>query len=106
MCICRSTSGMPSRGYSRCARSRAFGALLLLMLSSTARAAVSFQWSSDKTSYNLLPNGTATVDVYLRETLSDGSASLLVQEGGLALQRRAARPYQCTQFARSYYHGG
>src|SRR5690349_10759390 len=44
---------------------------LFLLLAPASRAAVSFDFVTDNgnSNYTVLPNGTATVDVFLRETL-------------------------------------
>jgi len=58
---------------------------LLALLATRAQAALSYDFVTDNNNgnYTVLPNGTATVNIFLRETLTAGSTSLLVAEDGL-----------------------
>jgi len=59
------------------------GLCLIGLMGTAAQAQRTFDIVSDQGNYTVLPNGTATVQVFLRETLAGGSTSLLVQEDGL-----------------------
>jgi hypothetical protein len=60
------------------------GVCLIGLVGTSARAAVSFDFVTDSSNYTVLPNGTATVQMYLRETLSAGSASQLTTQMGMS----------------------
>ena len=49
----------------------------------TARASITYQYVSDQTSYNVNVGSTITVNLYIQETLTGGSTSLIVQDGGM-----------------------
>jgi len=72
------------------------GVCLIGMVATSTRAAVTFDFISDQSNYTVLPNGTATVQVFLRETLSGTSTSLVLAEDGLfsaeALLTRTTSP--------------
>jgi len=61
-------------------------AVLLGVFASAGRAAVNFDFVTDNNNgnYTVLPNGTTTVDLFLRETLTAGSTSILVSQNGMA----------------------
>ena len=53
------------------------------MLPSVAQASVSYSYVSDQATYNASVGGTVNVNVYLKETLTGASSSLITSEGGL-----------------------
>jgi hypothetical protein len=57
--------------------------LTLLLTAPCAAAAVTFSYSFDQSSYAVAPGAAVLVPVYLTETTTDGSTSLLASEGGL-----------------------
>jgi hypothetical protein len=52
-------------------------------LPAAARADITYQYVTDQTNYDLTPGGTVTVSVFLQETLTNGSQSLIVADGGM-----------------------
>lgn len=52
-------------------------------LAPVARAAVVLEFVTPATSYSLQPSATTTIPIFLRETLTDGSTSILVAENSL-----------------------
>ena len=59
---------------------------LALSVPSAARADISYQYVSDQSTYNLTQSTAAqsiTVSLYLQETLTSGSQSLIVADGGM-----------------------
>ncbi len=67
-------------------RSLAFGAALLAAWASTAaaRADLTYQYFTEASSYTAVTGAPLTVNLYLRETATNGSASLILGNGGLA----------------------
>ena len=56
---------------------------LALFSLSSARADVSFQYVTDATSYTTTAGSNVSVNVYLQETDTNGSSSILAAQGGL-----------------------
>jgi hypothetical protein len=54
-----------------------------LLFTTGAKAAIVYTYISDKTSYSVAPGGTVTGLIYLKETLSAGSTSLIDGDNGL-----------------------
>jgi len=64
-------------------KSLAAAAVGLLTLAGQANAAVSYSYVTDQSTYDLTPNETRTVKLYLLETLTGGSPSLINADGGV-----------------------
>jgi hypothetical protein len=58
-------------------------ALCWVSLAGSARASIIYQYVTDQTNYVVQANQTLTVNLYLQETVTGGSSSLLASEGGL-----------------------
>ena len=54
-----------------------------LLLAAPAGAAVVFEYVAGEASVEAAPGGTVAVDLFLRETVTDGDASVLADDGGL-----------------------
>lgn len=54
----------------------------MIVAGSRAPAAIVYSYETDAATYDI-SSGSATVDVYLRETLTDGSTSLITADNGL-----------------------
>lgn len=61
----------------------AVGLLMAVVSPRTLQAAVLYDFTTDQSNYTVLPNGTTTILVFLRETLTGGSPSTLAAEDGL-----------------------
>lgn len=59
------------------------GALALLGLSTAARAAVSYRYVTDQSTYYVTPGGSVQVPIFLQEFLSGGSTSVIASDQGL-----------------------
>lgn len=55
----------------------------LVMLTSQSHADVIYNFVTDQATYNVMPGGMVSVDVYLQETLTGSSLSELVAQDGL-----------------------
>lgn len=59
---------------------------LLALFASRAQAQRTFEFVTDQSNYTVLPNGTATVNIFLRETIAGSSTSILVTEGSIVTE--------------------
>lgn len=66
-------------------RFRAVAALLagITLAVSSARAGVSYSYQTDSLTYSGAVGSTVTVNIYLVETLTNGSSSIITQKGGI-----------------------
>ena len=64
-------------------KSLAAVAVGLLAFAGQVSAAVSYSYTTDATNYNAAPGDVVNVKLYLLETLSGGSGSVITQDGGL-----------------------